>query len=110
MRPGLMPCRHRWAAAWAGLLGLSSWSWLANSVKSPLQVRLNPPTPPMCGILDRRSHFESRFTRRSWSLVPSYLTLVTVFHRVAIRADTGSRAVGIIRDWASENGPQAALR
>ena len=69
MRSGMMPFRNRGAAAWAGLLGSSLESWLTISVKSPLQVRLKPPTPPqpMCGILARRSHFESRFTRRSWS-------------------------------------------
>ena len=58
---------------------MSSGSWLANSVKSTLQVRLKPPTPPMCGILAWRSHFESKFAGGAWScLVPSYLTPVTV--------------------------------
>ena len=71
-------------------LGSSAGSWLANSGKSPLQVRLKLPTPPMCGILARRSHFESRFARMSWSyLVPSYLTPVTV--------DRGSRTISRCR-------------
>ena len=81
---------------------------LTNSLKSPLQVRLKPPTPPMFGIFARRSHFESWFTRFSWScLAPSYLT--PVLKRVAIRADTSTRKVGIIRDWASRDGLQGAV-
>ena len=33
-----------------------------------------------------------------------------IFYGLAIRADTGSRAASIIRDWASQDGLQAALR
>ena len=72
---------------------------------------MKPPTPPMYGIFAQRSHFESRLTRRSWScLVPSYLTPVASFSRVAMLVDPGSRAVGIIRDLASRDEFQAALR
>ena len=42
--------------------------------------------------------------------MPPYLTPITIFKGVAIRADTGSRTVGTIRDWASPHGLQAALR
>ena len=31
------------------------------------------------------------------------------FRSLAIRADPGSRAVGIVRDWPSQDGRQAAL-
>ena len=73
-------------------------SRLAGSLKSPLQERLQPPTPPICGILARRSHFESIFTRRSCSyLMPTYLT-PDAFFREWLYALTRavSRAVGIV--------------
>ena len=43
MRSGMITCRYRMTPEWAGLLGSSSGSRSANSVKGPLQVRLKPP-------------------------------------------------------------------
>ena len=46
----------------------------------------------MCGILARRSHFETRFARGSWGcLVPLYLTPVTAFTELPFAS---ARAVG----------------
>ena len=61
-------------------------------VKRPLQVRLQPPTSPMCGILAPAGPCESRLTRRPRiNLMPTYLAPFKVVRK---QPYAPTRAVG----------------
>ena len=65
---------------------------------------------PLVGVLET-ANADHVCNISSWSrLMPSCLTPVTVFKKMAIRVDPSSRAVGIVLDCASQDGLQAALQ
>ena len=104
----MISCRSPMALASAGPLGPSGCSRLANSAKSPLQVRLQAPTPLMRGGPAepfRKWIYEGASKPPGAAVLDARCGPLGV----AIRADTGSLTVGITHDESTRDGSQATL-